>query len=93
MEIFNKNIFIKKKGFKNTILYYSSFQMNDWELYELYCSLPLATINDKGKIYPKYVKIIGRSCMSPHPHRHFTFEKFITCLYGNNDFRKILNDI
>ena len=69
---------------------YSSLPLNDLQLYELYCSLPLATRTDKSRIYPKYVKITGRSFSHPHPHRHFTVEEFIDCLDKNKDFKKII---
>lgn len=75
---------------KNRISAYHSFHLNDLQLYELYCSIPLATIMDKSRIYPKYVKIIGRSITSPHPHRHFMFEEFIDCLNKDNDLKNVI---
>lgn len=75
---------------KNRKSAYHSFHLNDLQLYELYCSIPLATIMDKSRIYPKYVKIIGRSITYPHPHRHFTFEEFIDCLIKDSDFKNII---
>lgn len=80
----------KEEMKKNRISAYHSFHLNDLQLYELYCSIPLATISNRGRIYPKYVKIIGRSCTGPHPHRHFTFEEFIDCLIEDNDLKNVI---
>ena len=101
-----KHIFIKdihenneNNGFKRItqeeiaekrISAYSSLPLNDLQLYELYCSLPLATRTDKSRIYPKYVKITGRSFSHPHPHRYFTFEEFIDCLYKDENFKNVI---
>lgn len=64
--------------------------LNDLQLYELYCSLSLATRTDNSRIYPKYVKITGRSIIHPHPHRYFTFEEFIDCLYKDENFKNVI---
>lgn len=73
---------------KRISAYHSS--LNDLQLYELYCSLSLATRTDKSRIYPKYVKITGRSFSHPHPHRYFTFEEFIDCLYKDEKFKNVI---
>ena len=65
-------------------------KLNDLQLYELYCSLSLATVTDKSRIYPKYVKITGRSFSHPHPHRHFTFEEFIDKLNEDSHFKNVI---
>ena len=53
--------------------------MNDWQLYELYTSIPLRPKGLKlwSRLYPKYVVITGRSFSAPHPHRQYTFEEFV----------------
>lgn len=101
-----KHIFIKdihenneNNGFKRItqeeiaekrISAYSSLPLNDLQLYELYCSLSLATVTDKSRIYPKYVKKTGRSFSHPHPHRHFTFEEFIDKLNEDSNFKNVI---
>ena len=69
---------------------YSSLPLNDLQLYELYSSLPLATSTNKSRIYPKYVKRTRRSFSHPHPHRYFTFEEFIDCLYKDENFKNVI---
>ena len=64
--------------------------MNDLQLYQYYLSIPLSKIGNRTRIYPKYVKITGRSFMPPHPHRHFSFEEFIDKLYEDTDFKNII---
>lgn len=95
----NNNTNQKNEGFKRIskeeieekrISSYSPLNINDWQLYELYCSIPLATVSNRGRIYPKYVKIIGRSFAGPHPHRYFTFEEFLDCLTKNKDFKDVI---
>ena len=80
----------KEEIVEKRISAYSSLPLNDLQLYELYCSLPLATRTDKSRIYPKYVKIRGRSFSHPHPHRYFTFEEFIDCLYKDENFKNVI---
>ena len=80
----------KEEIVEKRISAYSSLPLNDLQLYELYCSLPLATRTDKSRIYPKYVKITGRSFSHPHPHRYFTFEEFIDCLYKDENFKNVI---
>ena len=50
--------------------------MNDIQLYNYYLSIPLATIAKHSWIYPKYVKITGKSITGPHPHRYLSFNEF-----------------
>ena len=64
--------------------------LNDLQLYQYYLSIPLTTIDNRTRIYPKYVKILGRSMTTPHPHRHFSFEEFIDKLYEDTDFKNII---
>ena len=64
--------------------------MNDLQLYELYKSIPLKEIGKPSRIYPKYVVITGRSIISPHPHRHYTFEEFIDKLYEDAEFKEVI---
>ena len=64
--------------------------MNDIQLYNYYCSIPLAPPGKRSRIYPKYVKITGRAFCAPHPHRHFNLEEFIDVLNKDPEFRKIL---
>ena len=80
----------KEEMDKNRISAYSSLLLNDLQLYGLYCTTPLVTRTDKSRIYPKYVKITGRSFSHPHPHRHFTFEEFIDCLYKDGNFKNVI---
>ena len=62
--------------------------MNDIQLYEYYLSIPLSELGQPSRIYPKYVKIIGRSIIPPHPHRHYTIDEFVEIL--DDDFRNFL---
>ena len=65
--------------------------MNDLQLYEYYKTIPLAGIGVFSWIYPKYVKITGRSITRPHPHRHYTLDEFLDRLYEEgSDFRERL---
>ena len=50
--------------------------MNDIQLYNYYLSIPLATITKHSWIYPKYVKITGKSITGPHSHRYLSFNEF-----------------
>ena len=101
-----KHIFIKdihenneNNGFKRItqeeiaekrISTYSSLSLNDLQLYELYCSIPKWTVDNPSRIYPKYVVITGRAFSAPHPHRYFTFEEFIDCLYKDGNFKNVI---
>ena len=51
--------------------------MNDIQLYNYYLSIPLATTTRPSWIYPRYVKITGRSICCPHPHRYLSFNEFM----------------
>lgn len=51
--------------------------MNDIQLYNYYLSIPLATITKPSWIYPRYVKITGKSITGPHPHRYLSFNEFM----------------
>lgn len=64
--------------------------MNDIQLYQLYCSIPKWTVNNSSRIYPKYVVITGRAFSAPHPHRHYTFDKFLDKLYTDKNFKNII---
>ncbi len=64
--------------------------LNDLQLYELYCSIPKWTVHKSSRIYPKYVVITGRAFSAPHPHRHFTFEEFLDCLYKDENFKNVI---
>lgn len=64
--------------------------MNDWQLYELYTSIPLREIGKLSRIYPKYVVITGRACCAPHPHRHYTFEEFVDKLNEDPNFKNVI---
>ena len=66
--------------------------MNDWQLYELYTSIPLRPRSPGlwSRLYPKYVVITGRAFSAPHPHRHYTFEEFIDKLNEDSNFRNII---
>lgn len=59
--------------------------MNDIQLYEYYLTIPLSTAVKHSWIYPKYVKIIGRSICCPHPHRYLSFNEFLDVI---DSFRK-----
>ena len=59
--------------------------MNDIQLYKYYLTIPLATAVKHSWIYPKYVKIIGRSICYPHPHRYLNFNEFLDVI---DNFRK-----
>ena len=61
--------------------------MNDLQLYDLYRSMPLATVSYRSWLYPRYVKITGRSFCYPHPHRYFSLEEFLDKLYSDPEFR------
>lgn len=66
--------------------------MNDWQLYDLYESIPLRPMGPKrwSRLYPKYVVIIGRACCAPHPHRHYTFEEFVDKLNEDPNFKNVI---
>ena len=64
--------------------------MNDWQLYELYTSIPLREIGKLSRIYPKYVVITGRACCTPHPHRYYTFEEFVDKLNEDPNFKNVI---
>ena len=66
--------------------------MNDYQLYQYYLTIPLAKIDNSSKIYPNYVKMIGRSFSGPNPHRHFSFKEFLDELEINPKFKKFLNE-
>lgn len=66
--------------------------MNDLQLYQLYLSIPLWTVDTPSRIYPKYVVITGRSVAAPHPHRHYGFEEFIDKLYEDDKFRSVIEN-
>lgn len=57
--------------------------------YQAYLKLPLATMNEESLIYKEgWVKITGLSFISPHPHRHYTYEEFEEAMDNNEDFLK-----
>lgn len=66
--------------------------MNDWQLYDLYESIPLRSVGTKlwSRLYPKYVVITGRAFSAPHPHRHYTFEEFVDKLHEDPNFRNVI---
>lgn len=64
--------------------------MNDLQLYELYCSIPLWKIGNPSRIYPKYVAITGRAFIAPHPHRHYNLEEFIDKLNEDTNFKNVI---
>lgn len=64
--------------------------MNDLQLYELYCSIPLWTRGNQSRIYPDYVVLTGRAFIAPHPHRHYTLEEFIDKLEKDPDFKNVI---
>lgn len=64
--------------------------MNDWQLYNLYTSIPLREIGKLSRIYPKYVVITGRAFCAPHPHRHYTFEEFVDKLNEDPNFKNVI---
>lgn len=59
--------------------------MNDIQLYKYYLTIPLSTATKHSWIYPKYVKITGRSICCPHPHRYLSFDEFLDVV---DNFRK-----
>ena len=62
--------------------------MNDIQLYNYYLTIPLSTLRKHSWIYPKYIKIVGRSISVPHPHRYLNFEEFLDVI---EDFKFELN--
>lgn len=66
--------------------------MNDVQLYDYYLSIPLANLLDSSPIYPEYVVITGWSIVSPHPHRHYSFEEFVDALENKKGFREFLEE-
>ena len=64
--------------------------MNDLQLYELYCSIPLRERGNQSRIYPDYVVLTGCAFIAPHPHRHYTLEEFIDKLEEDPDFKQII---
>ena len=69
-----------------------NYNLNDLQLYQLYLSIPLWTIDNPSRIYPKYVVITGRSFAAPHPHRHYEFDEFIDKLYKDDKFRSVIEN-
>jgi hypothetical protein len=64
--------------------------MNDLQLYELYLSIPLCEVGKPSRIYPKFVKKLGRSFCHPHPHRHYYFNEFVDELENNPEFKEFI---
>lgn len=62
--------------------------MNDLQLYELYCSIPLWKACNQSRIYPDYVVLTGRAFRAPH--RHYTFEEFVDKLEEDPDFKNVI---
>lgn len=63
---------------------------NTLQLYELYRSIPLSSPGNLTRIYPKYVKITGRSFSPPAPHEYLTFTDFIVKLEEDEEFIDII---
>ena len=66
--------------------------MNDWQLYDLYESIPLRPMGPKlwSRLYPKYIVITGRAFSASHPHRHYTFEEFVDKLNEDPNFKNVI---
>ena len=66
--------------------------MNDLQLYDVYKSISLRPIGLKrwSRLYPEYVKLTGRACVAPHPHRHYTFEEFVDKLNEDPNFKNVI---
>lgn len=64
--------------------------MNDVQLYNFYLHIPLWTIGNPTRIYPKYVVHMGRSFCAPNPHRHYSFEEFVDKLNEDPNFKNII---
>lgn len=66
--------------------------MNDWQLYELYISIPLRPEGLKlwSRLYPKYVVITGRAFSAPHSHRYYTLEEFVDKLNEDPNFKNVI---
>lgn len=62
--------------------------MNILQYYQLYLAIPLEKRWNKSRIYPDYVVLTGRAFISPHPHRHYTFEEFVDKF--DKDFRDVI---
>lgn len=69
-----------------------NYNLNDLQLYQLYLSIPLWTVDNPSRIYPKYVVRTGRSFSAPHPHRHYEFDEFIDKLYEDDKFRSVIEN-
>lgn len=54
--------------------------MNNIQLYNYYLTIPLAIPGKHSWIYPKYVKLTGRSICYPHPHRYLSFDEFLNII-------------
>lgn len=90
MNIYSKSL-CKEKIYRNLNMIKQGVIMNDWQLYEYYLSIPLSTIIQRSWIYPKYVKIIGRSIAGPHPHMHLDFCNFLDLINNDIFFHDKLN--
>lgn len=66
--------------------------LNDLQLYYLYLSIPLATIDKPSRIYPKYIVRTGRSMTGPHPHMYYSFDEFLDKLYEDDKFRSVIEN-
>jgi hypothetical protein len=65
--------------------------------YKEYLTLPKATIQDhrKNEIYTNgWYIMTGRSMISPHPHRHYTFLEFVYhCGNKNSLYQKFIEPL
>ncbi len=64
------------------------------QLFELYLQQPLANRIKSSMLYDKgFVALTGRAIISPHPHRHYTFEEFVNEYNENKRFSTFLTDL
>jgi len=61
------------------------------QAYEKYVKLPLANVVKPSAIYDRaYVVFTGLSIISPHPHRHFTYDEFLKKYEADQTFREFI---
>lgn len=70
------------------VLYKMAYESKeDIILYYKYRQINLPDIFNSSWIYPKYVKITGRTIAGPHPCRHLTYNEFRAIFYTDEFFR------
>jgi hypothetical protein len=61
--------------------------------YEEYLRMSLATLSEESELYSKqWCVLTGLSCVSPHPHRHYTLTEFaFKCCANEEMYKRFIN--